>query len=55
MRYRIAQTPDGRYVVLPAPLCVVPIRETYPSREVAQGEADWMNRLSMAPAQGTTG
>ena len=45
MRYRIAQNPAGRYVVLPAPLPVVPIEQTYASRAEAQAEADWLNSL----------
>ena len=48
MRYRIAKAPDGHYVVLPAPLSVVPISETYATREAAQSEADHANALREA-------
>ena len=46
MRYRIAQNPAGRYIVLPAALSVVPIDETYATREEAKEEADWLNTVS---------
>jgi len=48
MRYRIIQAPDGHYLVVSASLTVVPIDETYATREVAQGEAAWFNRCSQS-------
>jgi hypothetical protein len=46
MRYRIAQNPAGRYIVLPAPLSVVPIDQTYATQAEAQAEADWLNSIA---------
>ena len=48
MRYRIAKAPDGHYLVVSAGLAVVPISETYATREAAQSEADHANALCEA-------
>jgi len=43
LRYRIARQPDGRYMVLAAPLAVFPIDQTYATRAQAQDAVDWIN------------
>jgi len=44
-RYRIARSPSGRHIVLPALAAVVSLEETYATRGFAQETADWLNRL----------
>ena len=55
LRYRIATNPMGRYLVLAAPLSVVPMQETYSTRAEAQDTADWLNRLRDKELQGQGG
>ncbi len=43
LRYRIARHPDGRYMVLAAPLSIFPIDQTYATRAQAQDAVDWIN------------
>lgn len=45
LRYRITRYTDGRYLVLAAPLSIIPIGETYATRAAAQDMADWLNGL----------
>jgi len=45
LRYRITRYTDGRYLVLPAPLSIIPISETYATRAAARDMADWLNGL----------
>jgi hypothetical protein len=46
IRYRIDKDPGGRQIVLPAWLGIVPMEETYASRQAAQETADWLNCLA---------
>lgn len=48
LRYRIAPTPTGRYVVIAASTSLVPITDTFATRAEAQDTADWLNRLDEA-------
>ena len=45
LRYRVAPTPTGRYMVIAASTLWIPIDETYASRAEAQDTADWLNRV----------
>ena len=45
LRYRIARHENGRYLVLPALVSVVPISETYATRAAARDMADWLNGM----------
>ena len=46
LRYRIANDPRGRHIVLPAWTAVVPLEETYRTRRAAEEMAEWFNRLT---------
>ena len=48
LRYRIAPTPTGRYVVIAASTSSVPMADTFATRAEAQDTADWLNRLDKA-------
>ena len=45
LRYRIAPSPTGRYMVIAASASSVSIDETFASRVEAQDTANWLNRL----------
>jgi hypothetical protein len=51
LRYRIAPTPTGRYIVLAASTSYVPISQTYGTRAEARDTADWLNRLRDSDGQ----
>jgi len=45
LRYRITRYTDGRDLVLPAPMSIIPIREIHATRAAAQDMADGLNGL----------
>ena len=51
LRYRIAQTREGRHVVVAAATSFVPISETYATRDEAQDTADCLNRRPDRPSR----
>ena len=46
IRYRIARDPKGRHIVLPAWIGIVPLEETYATRQAAGDVTDWLNSLT---------
>ena len=46
IRYRIARDPKGRHIVLPAWIGIVPLKETYATRQAARDVTDCLNSLA---------
>jgi hypothetical protein len=52
LRYRIAPSPAGRYLVVASSTCSVSLDESYATRAEAQDTADWLNQLRQHEWQG---
>ncbi|MFH1924321.1 MAG: hypothetical protein ABIP48_31095 [Planctomycetota bacterium] len=55
LRYRIAPSPTGRYVVIASSTSSAPVADTFATRAEAQDTADWLNRMDETERQRETG